>query len=686
MNTLNQPTPAADFGKNASGAALEELVVNTIKFLAVDAVQKAESGHPGMPMGAADMAYVLWTKFLRHSPANPKWANRDRFVLSAGHGSMLLYSLLHLCGYDVPMEQLQQFRQWGSITPGHPEFGVTPGVETTTGPLGQGTGNAVGMAIAEKILAAMFNEPGEEPVVDHWTYAIVSDGDMMEGVSHEACSLAGHLQVGKLVFLYDSNHISIEGNTSLAFSEDVGKRFESYGWHVQHVDGHNRTQVEQALRIARGIPNKPHLIVATTTIAKGAPTKANTAASHGEPLGHDEIRGAKQAAGWPVEPAFLVPESVRAFFAGLKQQGEQSEREWNTRFQAWRQRHPDKAKMWDQCWSGNMPADLLAKLPTFAGAKPAATRSSSGEVLKALFALVPNLVGGSADLAPSTKTLVKEFGEFSAANPKGRNFHFGVREHGMGAIMNGIAYHGGLIPFGATFFVFADYMRPSIRLAALSHLHVIYVFTHDSIFVGEDGPTHEPVEHLASLRAIPNLSVIRPADATETAVAWAVALENSHNPTALCLTRQNLPVLDRAKLAPADGVRKGAYVLWESSGDPELILIGTGSEVHIALEAGQQLAQQGRRVRVVSMPSWDLFEKQSPEYRVSVLPCKVWARLAVEAGVSLGWKRWVGGRGRVVGLDRFGASAPYKVLAEKFGFTAANVVQAANELLTDSHP
>ncbi|MBI5395719.1 MAG: transketolase [Verrucomicrobia bacterium] len=678
---------ASDFGKGAHGAALDDLVVNTIKFLAVDAVQKAESGHPGMPMGTADMAFVLWTEFKHHSPAHPQWPNRDRFVLSAGHGSMLLYSLLHLSGYDVPMEQLQQFRQWGSIKPGHPEFRVAPGVEAPTGPLGQGTGNANGMAITEKILGEMFNVPGEAPLINHWTYAIVSDGDMMEGVSHEACSLAGHLQIGKLLFLYDSNHISIEGNTSLAFSEDVGKRFEAYGWNVQRVDGHNRAAVEHAIRAAHAIPNKPHMIVATTTIAKGAPTKANTAASHGEPLGHEEVKGAKQAAGWPLEPTFLVPDRVREFFAEHKKQGELAEAEWRKRFDAWRQRHPDKAKLWDHCWSGKPLAGLGAKLPNFAGAKPSATRASGGDVLKALFATLPNLVGGSADLAPSTKTLIKEHGEFSATNHKGRNFHFGVREHGMGAILNGIAYHGGLIPFGSTFFIFSDYMRPSIRLAALSELQVIYVFTHDSIFVGEDGPTHEPIEHLASLRAMPNLCVLRPADATETAVAWTLAIEHTHQPTVLCLTRQNLPVIDRAKFAPAEGVRKGAYILWDSApGEPELILIGTGSEVSVALEAGQTLAAKGKRVRVVSMPSWDLFEKQPADYRDNVLPPKVWAKVAIEAGATFGWDRYVGRHGKVIGMTRFGASAPAKVLAEQFGFTAANAIKVAEELLANPPP
>jgi transketolase len=673
----------ATFGRAAHGAALDDLVVNTVKFLAVDAVQKAESGHPGMPMGAADMACVLWTRIMHHAPANPQWPNRDRFVLSAGHGSMLLYSLLHLCGYDLPMDQLKQFRQFGSITPGHPEFRVTPGVEATTGPLGQGTGNAIGMAIAEKILGEMFNVPGEAPIINHWTYAIVSDGDLMEGVSHEACSLAGHLQIGKLLFLYDSNHISIEGNTSLAFSEDVGKRFEAYGWHVQRVDGHDRAAVEHAIRAAHAIPNKPHLIVATTTIAKGAPTKANTAASHGEPLGHEEVKGAKLAAGWPAEATFFVPDRVREFFAEHKAQGDLAEKEWNTRFQGWRQRHPDKAALWDQCWSGKVPADLLSKLPTFAGAKPNATRNSGGEVLKALFGALPNLVGGSADLAPSTKTLIKEFGEFGADNHKGRNFHFGVREHGMGAILNGIAYHGGLIPFGATFFVFSDYVRPSIRVAALSHLRVIYVFTHDSVFVGEDGPTHQPIEHLASFRAMPNVCVLRPADATETAAAWVVALERTDGPTLLCLTRQNLPVLDRSKLAPADGVKKGGYVLWESAAGstPDLILMGTGSELHAAFEAGQAIAAKGKRVRVVSMPSCDLFAKQPADYRESVLPARATARVAVEAGVSLGWDRWVGPAGRIVSIEKFGASAPYKIVGEKYGMTTANVLSVAESLL-----
>jgi transketolase len=661
---------------------LDQLCVNTIRFLAADAVQQAKSGHPGLPMGAAPMAYVLWTRFLHHHPANPAWPDRDRFVLSAGHGSMLLYALLHLTGYDLPLDEIKRFRQWGSKTPGHPEFGLTPGVEATTGPLGQGLANAVGMAIAERHLAARFNKTGHT-VVDHHTYALCSDGDLMEGVAAEASSLAGHLGLGKLLVLYDDNLISLAGKASLSFSEDVPRRFEGLGWHTQAVpDGTDLAAIEKAIRDAKAETGRPSLIAVRTIIGYGAPKKAGTSEAHGEPLGEAELRGAKQALGWPLEPPFLLPEPALNRFREAVAQGARAEADWQARFAAWQHAFPDLAAEWANGQARALTPGWDRDLPTFPPDTPVATRDASGAVLAAVSPRLPHLVGGDADLSPSTKTLVKTAGSFERDTPAGRHLHFGVREHAMGSIANGITYHGGLLVFCGTFFVFSDYMRPPVRLAALAELPVVYVWTHDSIGVGEDGPTHEPVEHLAALRAMPNLVVIRPGDAAETVVAWQVALARRHGPTALVLTRQKIPVLDRAVHAPADGLRRGAYVLIEAAGGPpELILIGTGSELQLAVAARTALAKDGIRARVVSMPSWELFEAEPENYRDAVLPRTVTRRLAVEAGASFGWDRWIGTSGAVVGVDRFGASAPGETVMKELGFTVEHVVARARALL-----
>jgi transketolase len=676
------PGAPEDFGRDLSGEALEELAVNTIRALAMDGVEKANSGHPGMPMGAADYAFVLWTKFLRHSPADPRWPDRDRFLLSAGHGSMLLYALLHLFGYPVPMEQLKLFRQWGSITPGHPEYLPEVGLETTTGPLGQGFGNGVGMAIAERALAARFNSPGEV-VVDHCTYAIVSDGDLMEGVASEAASLAGHLGLGRLIYLYDDNRITIEGSTDLAFSEEVGKRFQAYRWHVQEIDGHDRKAAEQAIAAAKAEAERPSLIVCRTHIARGSPNKQDTAAAHGEPLGEEEVIASKRSLGFPVEPAFLVPRVVGELFARRRAELEAEAASWRERFAAWSRAHPELAAEWNRRMKRELPPGLSGKLVSFpAGGKGMATRSASGEVIQKLAAELPELIGGSADLAPSTKTLIKGSEDFERGSYQGRNLRFGVREHAMGAALNGLSLHGGLIPYGGTFLIFSDYMRPSIRLAAMMKQPVIYVFTHDSIFLGEDGPTHQPIEHLPSLRAIPNLTVIRPADANEVAVAWLLALENREGPTALLLTRQDLPVLDRARLAPAERLRRGGYVLARAEIErPDLLLLASGSEVHVALAASELLARQGKCARVINLACWSLFDRQPEQYRREVLPPGIKRRLAVEAASPLGWEKYVGDQGKVIGMTRFGASAPYKVLAEKFGYTPEAVAREALALL-----
>jgi transketolase len=664
----------------SEGTQLDRLCINTIRMLAADAVQQAKSGHPGMPMGAAAMAYALWTRFLKHNPMNPKWPDRDRFILSPGHGSMLLYSLLHLTGYDLPLEELKRFRQWESKTPGHPEYGHTPGVEVTTGPLGQGFANGVGMAIAERFLACTFNRAGHE-IVDHYTYAIVSDGDLMEGVSSEAASLAGTLKLGKLIYLYDDNEISIEGSTDIAFTESVGRRFEAYGWHVQHVDGNDLAGVEAAIRSAQAEKESPSLIVARTHIGFGSPGRQDTSKAHGEPLGEEELRATRKALGWPAGPSFFVPAEALARFRQAVSSGAEAEAEWERRIKAYARAFPEEAGQFMGMMSGELPPGWDSDIPQFMpSGDPMATRAASGRVLNSLAAKVPGVVGGSADLAPSTSTYLKGYGDLGVARWCARNMHFGVREHAMGAIANGMALHGGLIPYTATFLTFSDYMRPPIRLAALMGIRAIFIFTHDSIGMGEDGPTHQPVEQLVSLRAIPGLVTLRPWDATETVEAWRIAIRRE-GPTVLVLGRQNVPVFDRTALAPARGVRRGAYILADADGRPDVILIATGSEVHVALEARRLLGQQGIGARVVSMPSWELFEQESQGYREEVLPPSTKARVSIEAGSPLGWRTYVGDQGAVIGLERFGASAPGPVLFEKFGFTPERVAAAAASLL-----
>jgi len=661
---------------------LQYLAINTIRFLSADSVQQANSGHPGLPMGAAPMAYAIWTRHLRHNPVNPNWPDRDRFILSGGHGSMLLYSLLHLTGYDLPLDELKRFRQWGSLTPGHPEYGLTPGVECTTGPLGQGFANGVGMAIAEAHLAKVFNRPGHE-VINHFFYAIVTDGDLMEGVASEAASLAGHLRLGKLIYLYDDNHISIEGSTDLAFTEDRGKRFEAYNWHVQRVaDGLDVEAIDQAIQAAKLDP-RPSLIMVRNTIGYGLPTRAGTAKAHGEPPGEAELNGAKVNLGWPLEPRFFIPEPALAFFRQAVERGAQLEADWQQKLVGYRAAFPELEAELSRRLNGELPVRWQAGLPEFAtDEKGLASRAASGKVLNALAGKLPELMGGSADLAPSTNTWLNDFPAFSADTNEGRNLHFGVREHGMGSVVNGMSYHGGVIPFGATFMVFHDYMRPPVRLSALSHLGSIWVYTHDSIGVGEDGPTHQPVEQLVALRAIPNLVTIRPADANEVRTAWQVAIENRHRPTALVLTRQALPTLDRAVYAPAEGLRKGAYVLADlGDGQPQVILMASGSEVGLIIQAGQRLVGQGISLRLVSFPSWELFVEQEAAYRDSVLLPGVERRLAVEAGVSLGWHRWVGPKGAILGLDRYGASAPGGEAFKNLGFTVDHIEQMVWDLL-----
>ncbi|MFC1712757.1 transketolase [Candidatus Poribacteria bacterium] len=663
---------------------LDELCINTIRTLAMDGVQKANSGHPGAPMGLAPLAYVLWTKFLRHNPRNPEWHNRDRFVLSGGHASMLIYSLLHLTGYDLPLGELKQFRQWESRTPGHPEYGLTPGVETTTGPLGQGIGNAVGMAIAERWLAERFNRPGY-PIVDHYFYVTAGDGDMMEGISSEAASLAGHLRLSKLILFYDDNHISIEGSTDLTFTEDVPHRFEAQGWHVQSVDDGNNDleSISAAILAAQAEKERPSFIALRTHIAYGSPNKQDTAEAHGAPLGEDEILLTKKKLGWEWEEPFHVPEESLERFRESVSRGSDQEAEWDKLFEAYSKEYPDLAKEYSIFMNGELSEGWKDAIPVFpADDAGAATRSSSGKVLNALAPQIPNLVGGSADLAPSTKTNLDDYDSISGDNFSGRNLHFGVREHVMGAVVNGMALHGGLIPYGATFLVFTDYMRPTIRLAAIMEIPSIFVYTHDSIGVGEDGPTHQPVEHVAALRVIPNLVVIRPADANETAVAWRIALESKDRPVALALTRQNLPTLDRTKFSSADGLAKGAYILSDpEDGAPDIILIASGSEVSLVLEASEQLREKGVKVRVVSMPSWELFDEQDQAYRDEVLLSSVTMRLAVEAGSTQGWHRYVGSAGDVIGLDRFGASAPGGTVYKELGLTAERIVERALALV-----
>lgn len=672
------PADPKTYGRELTGEQLDQLAVNTIRGLAMDAVEKAKSGHPGMPMGMADAAYVLWTRFLRHSPSDPEWPNRDRFLLSAGHGSMLLYALLHLFGCGLTLNDLRQFRQWESRTPGHPEYWSVPGVETTTGPLGQGFANGVGTALAERLLAEAFNR--DQTIVEHYTYGIVSDGDLMEGISHEVASIAGHLGLGHLIYLYDDNRITIEGQTDLTFSEDVAMRFESYHWHVLRVDGHDRNALADAIEAARRETERPSLIICRTHIAYGSPNKQDTAESHGAPLGEDEVRLTKQALGFPVEPTFFVPDVVRDLFAGRRRELDEDAAAWEKQFGSWRRKHPDLAQLWDARMSGALPEGLSERLPTFEPGKVVATRNASGEVMQVLSAELPGLIGGSADLAPSTRTLIKQETDVEKGAYAGRNLRFGVREHAMGGILNGISVHKGFIPYGGTFLVFSDYMRPSVRLAAMMGRPVVYVFTHDSVFVGEDGPTHEPVEHVASLRAIPNLTVIRPADAAETAIAWLAALERTTGPTALILSRHNIPVLDRSDLAPAEMLRRGGYILRDAP-DPQLILIASGSEVHVALDAARLLAKEDLRVRVVNLASWELFAEQPEEYRFEVLGRSA-LRLAVEAGVTFGWERYVGDGGEIHGIDHFGASAPWQVIAEKLGFTAETIADKARRLIS----
>jgi transketolase len=662
--------------------ALDQLCVNTVRALAMDAVQQAESGHPGTAMALAPLAYVLWQRHLRYDPAHPDWPDRDRFVLSCGHACMLLYSVLYLTGYDLSLDEIKQFRQWGSRTPGHSEHGLTPGVEATTGPLGQGTGNAVGMAIAEAQLAALFNQPGHQ-IVDHHTYFIASDGDLMEGVSHEACSLAGHLKLGKLIGFYDDNHITIDGDTALAFSDDTAKRFEAYGWHVQRVvDGNDMNALDAAIGTAKRVTDRPSLIIVRTHIAWGSPHKQDTAEAHGAPLGADEVKLTKQNLGWPSLEPFHVPEDALAHWRRAQGRGARLEAEWRKKWEAYRQAHPDRAAELERRLAGRLTEGWDAGMPVFGPKDAQATRAASAKVLNAMAPKLPELIGGSADLTGSNLTEIKGGGTFAAGQRAGRNFHFGVREHGMGAVLNGIALHGGFIPYGGTFLIFSDYMRPSIRLAALTHLRPIYVFTHDSIGLGEDGPTHQPIEHLAALRAIPNMTVIRPSDPTEVVEAWRAAVLHQHGPVALVLTRQKVPVIDRAKYAAAAGLHQGGYVLADApGGKPEIILIGTGSEVELVLGAYEQLTANGQRPRAVSMPCLEYFAKQPADYRDAVLPPGV-PRLAVEAAAPQSWYRWVSerGEGAIVGIERFGASAPYQRIYKELGLTVDGIVAKAREL------
>jgi len=661
---------------------LQELAINTIRFLSADGVQQANSGHPGLPMGTAAIAYTLWSRHLKMNPSNPYWADRDRFILSGGHGSMLLYSLLHLSGFSLSLDELKKFRQWGSRTPGHPEYGLTPGIETTTGPLGQGFANGVGMAIAEAHLAAEFNQIGFD-IVNHFTYAIVTDGDLMEGITSEAASLAGHLKLGKMIYFYDDNHITIDGSTKLTFTEDRGERFLSYGWQVLYVkDGNDVEEIDRAIQIAKS-DSRPSLIICRTHIGYGLPTKQDTEKAHGEPPGVEELIAAKQKMGWPLEPAFFIPKEVQPYFEEIKKNGVLAEEEWKKKFLSYQQAHPELAAEFTRRTEGKLPQGWADNPPAFpADPKGMATRQSSYKVINALARAIPEFIGGSADLTPSNKTWIEDSVSFQKDTPLGRNFHFGIRENAMGAIVNGISYHKGLRPFGATFLVFSDYMRPTIRISALSKIPSIWVFTHDSIGLGEDGPTHQPVEHLVSLRSIPDLVVIRPSDANETREAWRAALERSNGPTALIFSRQNLPTIDRSIYSPAEDLKKGAYILADLGGAPtEIILMASGSEVPLIIDAGNKLVNEGRKVRLVSFPSWELFMNQSVEYQESVLSPEIKMRIAVEAGVSLGWQRWVGDQGKIIGLDHFGASAPAEILFEEFGFTVENIVKTAMELV-----
>jgi transketolase len=664
---------------NLPDESLARLAVNTIKFLSVDAVEKAESGHPGLPMGAADLAFVLWTRFLRYDPRDPEWRDRDRFVLSAGHGCMLLYSLLHLAGYDLPLSEIERFRQWGSRTPGHPEFGHTVGVEATTGPLGQGISNATGMALAGKMLADRFNSGGSFSPVSHRVFVLASDGDMMEGVSGEAGSLAGHLRLDNLIVLYDANQITIEGKTDLAFSEDVGRRYEAYGWYVQHVDGHDHEQIADGIARAVAEPERPSILVCRTHIANGAPTKHDSADAHGSPLGAEEVAAAKQQADWPGEPTFRIPDPVKAYFKARAEEGSALRLAWEEKMDRWRSEDAERAALWDSIWRRKVPDDIVDRLLDEAPHKEAATRAHGGEVLQRAAALVPALVGGSADLAPSTKTIIKGSASVGPGEYTGRNLHFGIREHAMGAVLNGFLYHGAFRPYGATFLVFSDYMRPPIRLAALSSLPAIYVFTHDSVFVGEDGPTHEPIEQAWSLRDIPRLWVFRPADGRETALAWGMALKRDDGPTAMLLSRQKLPPIEPMVRGELADPRRGAYMV-VGTDRPEAIVAATGSELHLAVAACDALKAEGRRLAVVSIPCVELFHEQSEVYRRRLFPAGV-PVATIEAGVTWPWRALTGPDGLTIGIDTFGASAPAEVNAEKFGLTPEAVTEKIRDWL-----
>ena len=661
---------------------IDQLAINTIRCLSIDAIQKANSGHPGMPMGCAPIVYTLYKKYMNHNPQNPKWLNRDRFILSAGHGSMLLYSILHLSGYDISLDDLKNFRQWKSITPGHPEFGLAPGIETTTGPLGQGFANAIGMAIAQEYLAAMFNKD-DINILDHHIYGICSDGDLMEGVSHEAASIAGHLKLGKVIFFYDDNNISIEGSTSLTFSEDIEKRFDAYNWQTLQInDVNDLEQIDKVINDAKSETDKPTLIITKTHIGYGSPNKQDTAAAHGSPLGEEEVKLTKKNLNWTEDKTFFIPEEVAEHFSDVRMKGKVAEDAWNKLFDEYKSKYPAEAERLLKIMNNDFGDEWKSKLPSFKDfSENIATRSASGKVINSIEKVLPTLIGGSADLAPSTNTLMKDETDFSATNRSGRNFHFGIREHGMASLLNGMAMYGGIIPYGATFLVFADYLRPAIRLAAISGIKVIYVFTHDSIGLGEDGPTHQPIEHFAAIRAIPKVLVIRPADASETVEAWKAALEHEGSPVALMLTRQKLPVLDRSILSPAENLNKGAYVIKDCDGEPQMILMATGSEVSITLEAADMLNETGIKTRVVSFPSWELFEKQPEEYKESVLSSSIKARISVEAGVKQGWEKYVGDSGESISIEKFGASAPADILFKEYGFTPENIVLKVKKLL-----
>ena len=666
----------------SAATSLDELCINTIRTLSMDAVQKAESGHPGTPMALAPLAYVLFTRHMRHNPADPSWPNRDRFVLSAGHASMLLYSALYLSGYDLTLEDLKQFRQWDSRTPGHPEYGHTPGVETTTGPLGQGVANSVGMAMAESHLSAVFNREGHN-IVDHYTYFICSDGDLMEGISHEVCSFAGHFKFGKLIGFYDDNRITIDGSTELTYSDDAGGRFEAYGWHVLHIaDINDLDAIDAAIETAKGVTDRPSMIVCRTHIGYGSPNKQDTAKAHGEPLGGDEIKLTKRNLGWPTEDAFFVPDEALAHWRKTKERGAALHEGWRRQLIAYAKAHPELAKEFGRRVQGDLPAGWESAIPTFTKENGSiASRAASGAVLGALVEKVPELIGGSADLTPSNNTQPKAFAPFTPDDHAGRYVHYGIREHGMAGIMNGLALHGGVIPYGGTFLIFSDYMRPSQRLASIVHQRVIYVFTHDSIGLGEDGPTHQPIEQLTALRAIPGFTMIRPADANETAEAWRFALKHKTGPVAIALTRQKLGFIDREKYGPASGLAKGAYVLADApDGSPEVVLISSGSEVALVLDAQTKLVAQGIRARAVSMPSHELFAAQPAAYQESVLP-RGSKRVAIEAAHPMSWYRWVGGDGAILGIDRFGASAPYADIYKGLGLTVEKLVETAKGLV-----